>query len=133
VEGLIDQYVQLDGDLVRTVDRSRQLQTYSFEIPVNQAIVMEVDQPLGDVDQLEYLKSSPDRGKRGFKLGAYKLGPLCFRVRLDELIDVSVWHPFGYHYQLVFCHHHSHQWQDIWMSKGFPHNGLLAEFLRRAL
>ena len=48
--GLIDQYVQLGEELVKTTNWSRRQQTHPFEITMNHPIFMEVDQPLSDAD-----------------------------------------------------------------------------------
>jgi hypothetical protein len=63
----------------------------------------------------------------------YKLEQIRIPMRLDELVDVPIYHPLRYHYELVITHCHSQQWQHIRMVKGFPHHNLFAEPLHRSV
>ena len=58
---------------------------------------------------------------------SYKFKTVRIPVRLDELIYISIGHPFRCHHELVVAHHHSQQWQHVLMTKGFPRHDLLAE------
>jgi len=51
-------------------------------------------------------------------------------IPLDELVDVSVFHPLRNQSEPVFAHCHSQEWQDIGMPEVLPSNALPAESLR---
>lgn len=59
----------------------------------------------------------------------YKLEPICLLIGPNKFVDVSVFHPLGYHckYTLIDVHHHPQEGQYIRMTKGFPSNNLLAK------
>ena len=59
----------------------------------------------------------------------HKLKTVRIPVRVDELGDISIGHPFRHHHELVISHHHSQQRQNVPMTKSFPGNDLLAESL----
>ena len=60
----------------------------------------------------------------------YKLEGVRFPVRLEELIDISILHPFRYHHELGFIHGSTQKRQHIWMVKSAPCDNLLAESLQ---
>ena len=60
---------------------------------MNHFVVMEVDQPRGDTGQLEDFRLLTKRGNRISKERTYKSEPVDLRMCLDELIDVSIYHP----------------------------------------
>ena len=64
-------------------------------------------------------------------MGTYQLQPVCIRVCLHELAEVSVDHPVRYHRELSLGHHYSNQWQDIRMPKRSPRHNLFTEPLHR--
>ena len=59
----------------------------------------------------------------------YELQPIRIPMRLDELINISICHPLGYHCELGVTHRDSQQWQYIWMAEGIPGHNLLTESL----
>jgi len=59
-----------------------------------------------------------------------KLSAISVSIPLDELVDISIFHPFGNQCKPVFAYSHSEKWQDIRMPEMFPSNTLPAESLR---
>ena len=51
-------------------------------------------------------------------------------MRLDELVDVPIYHPFRRHCEFVMAHCRSQQRQHVRMTKRFPRHNFLAEPLR---
>ena len=64
---------------------------------------------------------------------AYQLKPVCIRMCLNKVVDVSIRHPVRYHCELGLRHSHPYQWQNIRMVECFPCDNLLAELLQRIL
>ena len=80
--------------------------SYPFQIRVNYAEVMHILQPVCNVDQLN--GSSVGRIQWG-QVTTYKIGAIHFLIPLDEVIDVSVFHPLGNHREPVLVKGHPKQ------------------------
>ena len=58
---------------------------------------------------------------------SYKVKPIHIPVCLDELVDVSIDHPFRYHRKMPIAHCHAQQWKHILVAEAFPRHNFLAE------
>jgi len=94
---------------------------------MNDAKVMHILQTLRDVNQLNTTSVRFVRGQVITR--AYEFSAVDVTVPLDELIDVSVFHPLGDQSEPVFAHCHSKERQDVGMPKVFPSDTLSAESL----
>ena len=93
-------------------------------------LAMHIYQPSSDISELSKEMISSATGAIYSRTESYKLKTVRVPMRLDELGDIPIGHPFRHHYKLVVPHHHSQQWQRVLMMKSFPGHGLLAEPLR---
>ena len=53
-------------------------------------------------------------------------------MRFDELVDVTIYHPFRYHREVVVTHCNSQQGKHVWMAQRLPRHNFLAEPLNRS-
>ena len=58
---------------------------------------------------------------------SYKIKLVRIPIGLDELVNVSVDHPFRRHRKMPVAHCHSQQWEYVWMAETFPRHHFLAE------
>ena len=63
----------------------------------------------------------------------HKFERIRFPVRLDELVDIPIRHPFRYHCELVFIRRNAQKWQHVRMAKSVPCHDLLAEHLHKSV
>ena len=61
----------------------------------------------------------------------YKLQPICADVRPQKLVDVTIYHPLGYHHEPILSHRHAQQRQHVWMTEAVPSYDLPAESLHK--
>jgi len=104
---LVDQYVRLRGLMgckYGYVSFGRRL--YPFQVSVDDAEIVHIPQAIRDIDQLNGTSARLLRGR----VTAYKLGAVYVPLPLNELIDVSVFHPLGNHRKPVFTHCHPKKW-----------------------
>ena len=78
---------------------------YPFQISVDDAEVMHILQAVRDASQLGSISASLLRDQAT----TYKLSAVYVPIPLDELVDVSVFHPLGNHREPVFAHCHPEQ------------------------
>jgi len=98
-------------------------ETYSFQISVDHVEVMHILQPICNTGQLSGMSGRLLQDQ----VTTYELAAVHVLILLNELVDVSVFHPLGYQSKSVFVQRNSEQGQDIWMSEMFPSNPLSAE------
>jgi len=60
----------------------------------------------------------------------HKLSAVDLLIPLDEVVDVSIFHPLRNQSEPVFTHCYSEERQDIGVSEVFPSNALLTEPLQ---
>ena len=82
---------------------------HPLEISVNHPLAMNVDQPLSDTCQLEFLLPSVEPRWEDFEREAYKPKPVCIWMCLDEFTDVSIHHPLRCHREPILRHRYPHQ------------------------
>ena len=78
---------------------------YPFQISMDDAEVMHILQAVRDPSQLGGASVSLLQDR----VTTYKLGAVYMPIPLDELVDVSVFHPLGNHREPVFAHCHPEQ------------------------
>ena len=59
----------------------------------------------------------------------YKFKPIRIPIRLDKLVDVFVYHPFGYHCEAAVAHCHSQQREHVRVAEALPCYNLFAKSL----
>ena len=89
---------------------------------------MHIQQPLSNTLELLRVISSVTSVVSG-RSGTYKFEPIRIPMRLDELGDIPIDHPFRDHRKEIFPHRHSQQREYIRMAKGLPCYNFLAEHL----
>ena len=101
---------------------------------MDQSLAVDVEQAPSDASQLYDLSECQwtQCVQTAFEQWTYQLQPVCIRMRLHEVIDVSVCHPVRYHCELGLRHCRSYQWQNVWVLEGFTLDNLLAEPLHRS-
>ena len=60
----------------------------------------------------------------------YELEGVFFPVGLEEIVDISILHPFRYHHKLVFLHRDTQKGEHVRMAKSVPCHNLFAERLQ---
>jgi hypothetical protein len=91
---------KLGARIVTGVSRN----AYPLQISMHHVLVVHIYQPPGDVFELreEITECVTVVGSM-----PYKLEPIGILVGLDELVDVSICHPFGHHHKLFAVHRHT--------------------------
>jgi hypothetical protein len=89
---LVDHDVRLGKKCIRRLGSRQCLKSYPLEIPVYHCLAMHVYQSISDA--FELLEGVSATGAVGGGSETYKLKPVYNPMRLDELIDVPVYHPF---------------------------------------
>jgi hypothetical protein len=56
----------------------------------------------------------------------HELCAVRIAVRLDELVDVTVIHPFRYHRKPLLPRIHTKEWENVWVLEVLPGSGLSA-------
>ena len=66
----------------------------------------------------------------GFKQDTHQFQPIHICMRPQELVDITVYHPFRHHRVLGISHCHSYQRQNVWVAQCLPQYDLLAKPLQ---
>ena len=104
---LVDQYVRLRRLTgCKYGDISFEKKSYPFQISVDNAEIMHIPQAIRDVDQL----NGTSAWLLWNQMIPYELGPVYVPLPLDELIDISIFHPLGNHRIPVFADCRSKKW-----------------------